>query len=81
MEQNNVEKEPLGFLFGNLVYYNLEDLDSLIDNLKNEQSFFIIKLACDKAINSGIFDLAETELLLKSLRKMNTPEISNVEQN
>lgn len=73
-ENDNIEsqgnKEPVGQLFGSLFYYSTEHLDDLIDNIQEEQAFLMMKLACEKALYSGIFTLEETEILLKSIRKV-----------
>lgn len=69
MEQNN--PTPIGDLFGKIQYSSNEHLNLLIDNLNDEQAIIMIKFACEKALYSGVYDLAETEILLKSLRKFN----------
>ena len=73
-ENDNIEtqpnKEPVGQLFGSLLYYSTEHLDDLIDNIQEEQAFLMMKLACEKALYAGIFTLEETEILLKYIRKV-----------
>ena len=65
------ESEPIGLLFNSIYVYSSEQLNEFIDNLNEEQSHTIMKLACEKSLFSGIFTLEETEILLKSLRKTN----------
>jgi hypothetical protein len=67
---NQGNQEPVGQLFGTLFYYSTEHLDDLIDNIQEEQAFLMMKLACEKALYSGIFTAEETEILLKSIRKI-----------
>ena len=70
MEENTTKSEPIGYLFNNVAYYDSEQLSELIDNLDEEQSMIMMKFACEKALYAGIFSLPETEILLKSLRKV-----------
>ena len=65
MEENI---EVRGDLFGRVTYRTNDELNTLIDNLDEEQSMIMMKFACEKALYSGIFSLSETEILLKSLR-------------
>lgn len=58
-------------LFDRIQIHNSKDFDDLIDNLSDIQSDYIVKIAIEKAFNSGIFTLSESELLSKSLRKLN----------
>lgn len=58
-------------LFDRIQIQNSRDFDDLIDNLSDVQSDYIVKIAIEKAFNSGIFTLSESELLSKSLRKLN----------
>jgi hypothetical protein len=69
MEDNLENTEPIGELFGNVLYRTNEQLNDLIDNLDEEQAYIMMKFACEKALYAGIFTLPETEILLKSLRK------------
>ena len=68
--ENQPNNEPIGQLFGSVFYYSTEHLDDLIDSIQEEQAFLMMKLACEKALYSGIFTLEETEILLKSIRKV-----------
>ena len=58
-------------LFYRIQIQNSEDFDNLIDTLTYEQADYIIKIALEKAFNSGIFSLTESEILSKSLRLKN----------
>lgn len=58
-------------LFDRLQINTSEDFDNLIDTLTSEQADYIIKIALEKAFNSGIYSLSESEILSKSLRLKN----------
>ena len=58
-------------LFDRIQIQNSEDFDNLIDTLTKEQGDYIIKIALEKAFNSCIFSLTESEILSKSLRLKN----------
>jgi hypothetical protein len=58
-------------LFDRIQIQNSEDFDNLIDTLTKEQGDYIIKIALEKAFNSGIYSLTESEILSKSLRLKN----------
>ena len=65
------EKTPIKLLFGNIAIYKTEDVDSLIDNMNFEQSFFYIMQALQYGHNSNLFSLQESELISKALRILN----------
>ena len=65
------EKTPTNFLLGNIAVYKPEDVDSLIDNMNFEQSFFYVMQAIQYGHNSNLFTLQESELLSKALRILN----------
>jgi len=65
------EKTPIKFLLGSIAIYKTEDVDSLIDNMNFEQSFFYIMQAIQYGHNSNLFTLQESELLSKALRLLN----------
>jgi hypothetical protein len=71
------EKQPLGFLFESIAYYNPSDIDKFIDSLSFEQSHYIITKSLEMAFNKNIFSLQESEILSKSLRLLNTKYLSN----
>ena len=66
-------------LFDRIQINTSEDFDNLIDTLTSEQADYIIKIALEKAFNSGIYSLSESEILSKSLRlkNKNTETISD----
>ncbi len=67
MEQ---EKQPIAFLFEEIAIYKPEDIDSLIDNLTQEQAKFMLIKSVQMAYKHGLYSLTESELLSKSLRML-----------
>ena len=65
------EKTPITLLLGSIAVYKPEDVDSLIDNMNFEQSFFYVMQAIQYGHNSNLFSLQESELISKSLRILN----------
>jgi hypothetical protein len=65
-------------LFDRINIQNSEDFEKLIEDLNNEQSTFIIQIALEKAYNSGIFSLSESEILSKALRLNNKKENNQI---
>lgn len=50
-----------------------EDLkfESFVNDLNEEQSLYIIRLALNAAVNKGLYTLEESEILSKSIRILN----------
>ena len=65
MEQ---EKQPIAYLFEDVAIYKPEDIDTLIDNLTEEQAKFMLTRAVQMAYKNGLFSLPESEIVSKSLR-------------
>ena len=53
--ENNDDKTPIGRLFGCIDYFDLEQFDSLIDNMNNTQSKFMIIKALEYSFEKGVF--------------------------
>ena len=64
-------KTPIKFLLGSIAIYKTEDVDSLIENMNFEQSFFYVMQAIQYGHNSNLCTLQESELLSKALRILN----------
>jgi hypothetical protein len=64
------EKQPIAYLFEEVALYKPEDLETLIDNLTDEQAKFMIIRAVQMAYKHGIFSLTESEIISKSLRRL-----------
>lgn len=70
-------KEPQGYLFNSIAFYNSEQLESILENVTEEQSFFYITVALQQSHRAGLFTMEETEILSKSIRNLKkslTPE-------
>jgi hypothetical protein len=68
-------------LFDRITIQSSNDFDNLIDTLNAEQADYITKIALEKAFNSGIFSLSESEILSKSLRILNVTKNLHRENN
>jgi hypothetical protein len=67
MEQ---QKQPILHLFEEVAIYKPEDIDNLIDNLSEEQAKFMLIRAVQMAYRNGLYSLAESEIISKSLRTL-----------
>lgn len=52
--------------------------DSFLNDLNEEQSLYIVRLALNAAMNKGLYTLEESEILSKSLRILNRLETNQV---
>lgn len=66
------EKKPIGILFESIPYYDPEDFSNLINSLSNPQSLFMITKALEYSYKMGVFTLAESEVVSKCLRQLNS---------
>jgi hypothetical protein len=65
-------QEFIGFpLFDRINIQSSDDFENLINELNEERANFIIQIAIEKAFNSGLYSLSESEILSKSLRIRN----------
>jgi hypothetical protein len=62
------EIQPLGFLFDSIGYNKPEDVDRLIDEMSEEQSFYILTQSLHYVHGTRLFTMQETELVSKALR-------------
>jgi len=69
------EKKPIGILFESIPYYDPEDFSNLINSLSNPQSLFMITKALEYSYKMGVFSLAESEVVSKCLRQLNTQQM------
>jgi hypothetical protein len=65
-----MENQNDNFIYGTINLPTDEDFDKFIDNLDYPQSVFILTQALQHAFNHGIYNLKETELLSKAIRKV-----------
>jgi hypothetical protein len=68
------EKEPIGFLFNSIPYYTQDNLNNVIDNMSQEQVVFFVTQALQYSFSQGSFNMLESEIVSKSIRKLNTIE-------
>ena len=64
--------EIIGSLFDSINYTSNEQINSLIDNMTDEQAMYCIKQALISCHSRGAFTLLESEVISKSLRKFNS---------
>jgi hypothetical protein len=69
------EKKPIGILFESIPYYDPEDFSNLINSLSKPQSLFMITKALEYSYKMGVFSLAESEVVSKCLRQLNTQQM------
>lgn len=50
--------------------------ESFINDLNEEQSLYIIRLAVNSALSKGIYSLEESEILSKSIRIVNRTDLN-----
>jgi len=62
------EIQPLGFLFDSIGYNKPEDVDRLIDEMSEEQSFYVLTQSLHYVHGTRLFTMQETELVSKALR-------------
>ena len=62
------EKPAILFLFDEVAVYQVEDVDTLIDNMTEEQAKYMTIRALQMAYKRGVFTLTESEIVSKSLR-------------
>lgn len=67
--------QPLGVLFDTINYYKLEDLEKFISELNHDQALYCIIQACQSAYKRNSYNIIESELLSKAIRKISTPNI------
>ena len=67
------QEQPIGILFESINYYKLEDLNTFIDNINHEQALYCLIQAAQSAFKKNVYNMAESEVLLKSIRKLSTP--------
>lgn len=77
-------KEPQGYLFNTIAFYNSEQLETILENVTEEQSFFYVTVALQQAYRAGLYTMEETEIISKSIRNLKntfTPENGRESQN
>ena len=69
---DNNKKEPLGYIFNSIVYYDENQLEEIINNIDLPQSYFFISQALQTSFRNNVFSLHESEIVSKSLRILNS---------
>lgn len=67
--------EPMGYLFDSIAYYNIEDLEKFVTNMNPDQALYCVIQAAKSAYNKNIFELEESEVLSKAIRKLSIPNV------
>ena len=65
----------MGTLFDTISWENKKQLDNLIDNMSEEQMNFLIIKALESSFTRGTFNLVESEVVSKILRKISYQEV------
>ena len=68
-------KEPMGFLFDSIAYYNIEDLEKFVTDMTPDQALYCVIQASKSAYSKNIFELEESEVLSKAIRKLSIPNV------
>ena len=70
-------KKNMGTIFDTITWEDKNQLDSLIDNMADEQINFLIIKALESSFTRGTFSLIESEIVSKILRKLSYQEVDN----
>ena len=62
-------KKPLGTIFDTITYESSKQLDNMIDDMDELQIKFLITKALESSFNRGAFNLVESEIVSKIIRK------------
>lgn len=65
-----MDNQKENFIYGTINLQNDEDFEKFVENLDYPQSVFVITQALEYAFGHGIYNLKETELLSKAIRKV-----------
>ena len=74
------KKEPIGYLFESIAFYSPADVETFVNNLTLEQSYYVVTQAIEMAYSKNLFSLSESEILSKSLRILNSKHLSKSEE-
>jgi hypothetical protein len=66
-------KLPLGILFDEYTYFNMEELDKFIENMNRDQAIYCIIQAVQAAYKRNTYTLAESEAISKAIRRLSLP--------
>lgn len=71
--------KPTATLLGSISYENEEDWEKFLDNLTAEHSIIVLIAAANYSQSKGVFNLAESELIAKSLKRIKQKVIAQQE--
>lgn len=71
-EQEN-QPQPVGSLFGNIQYYNHDDVPNFFDKMTPNDAIFILLSAARFSQSKGLFSLEESEAVSRAVRLITTP--------
>ena len=71
--------KPIATLLGSISYENEEDWEKFLDNLTAEHSIIVLIAAANYSQSKGIFNLAESELIAKALKRIKQKVIAQQE--
>ena len=81
VEANNAEQpQPVGSLFGNIQYYNHEDVPNFFEKMTGNDAIFILLSAARFSQTKGIFSLEESEAVSRAVRIVTTPPQSEPQE-
>ena len=62
-------------IFGHTTIKNGEEFENILNNLNNEQAIYFLVISVEYAYTQGCFNLSESEIISKSIRKLYLPDI------
>jgi tRNA(Leu) C34 or U34 (ribose-2'-O)-methylase TrmL len=80
LDKNITQESPIGVIFDSINYYKLEDLDKFIESMNQDQALYCIVQAAQSAYKRNAFNLAESEVLSKAIRKLTQQQSPKEEQ-
>lgn len=71
--QEEPQPQPVGSMFGNIQYYNHEDVPNFFEKMTGNDAIFILLSAARYAQGKGVFSLEESEGISRAIRIITTP--------
>lgn len=76
----DAQPQPVGSLFGNIQYYNQEDVPNFFEKMTGNDAIFILLSSARYAQTKGIFTLEESEAVSRAVRIITTPPQTDAQQ-
>ena len=70
------QQDLYGKLFNTIPLYNESHLDAILDSLDKDNATTLLIQAVKMAYHQNVFSLGECEVISKSIRVLNRPEIT-----